>query len=296
VAGYETVTARILDGKAVLATIKDELRGRVAALREQGVVPGLGTVLVGDDPGSRWYVNAKHKDCAEIGVTSIRRDLPAGSSQEDVEKVIDELNADPDCTGFLVQQPTGLDEFALLSRVDPVKDVDGLHPTNLGWLVLGKPASLPCTPAGVIELLRRFDVPIAGARVALVGRGITVGRPLGLMLTRRSENATVVQCHTGTVDLAAEVRRADIVVAAAGTPGLVTADMVQPGAAVLDVGVSRVVTEDGKSRVAGDVAADVAEVAGWVSPNPGGVGPMTRAMLLTNVVAAAERQLAVASR
>jgi methylenetetrahydrofolate dehydrogenase (NADP+)/methenyltetrahydrofolate cyclohydrolase len=290
------VTARILDGKAVLATIKDELRGRVAALREQGVVPGLGTVLVGDDPGSRWYVNAKHKDCAEIGVTSIRRDLPAGSSQEDVEKVIDELNADPDCTGFLVQQPTGLDEFALLSRVDPVKDVDGLHPTNLGWLVLGKPAPLPCSPAGVIELLRRFDVPIAGARVALVGRGITVGRPLGLMLTRRSENATVVQCHTGTVDLAAEVRRADIVVAAAGTPGLVTADMVQPGAAVLDVGVSRVVTEDGKSRVAGDVAADVAEVAGWVSPNPGGVGPMTRAMLLTNVVAAAERQLAVASR
>lgn len=290
------MTARILDGKAVLATIKDELRGRVAALREQGVVPGLGTVLVGDDPGSRWYVNAKHKDCAEIGVTSIRRDLPAGSSQEDVEKVIDELNADPDCTGFLVQQPTGLDEFALLSRVDPVKDVDGLHPTNLGWLVLGKPAPLPCTPAGVIELLRRFDVPIAGARVALVGRGITVGRPLALMLTRRSENATVVQCHTGTVDLAAEVRRADIVVAAAGTPGLVTADMVQPGAAVLDVGVSRVVTEDGKSRVAGDVAADVAEVAGWVSPNPGGVGPMTRAMLLTNVVAAAERQLAVASR
>jgi methylenetetrahydrofolate dehydrogenase (NADP+)/methenyltetrahydrofolate cyclohydrolase len=296
VAGYETVTARILDGKAVLATIKDELRGRVAALREQGVVPGLGTVLVGDDPGSQWYVSAKHRDCAEVGITSIRRDLPAGSSQEDVEKVIDELNADPDCTGFLVQQPTGLDEFALLSRVDPVKDVDGLHPTNLGWLVLGKPAPLPCTPAGVIELLRRFDVPIAGARVALVGRGITVGRPLALMLTRRSENATVVQCHTGTVDLAAEVRRADIVVAAAGTPGLVTADMVQPGAAVLDVGVSRVVTEDGKSRVAGDVAADVAEVAGWVSPNPGGVGPMTRAMLLTNVVAAAERQLAVASR
>jgi methylenetetrahydrofolate dehydrogenase (NADP+)/methenyltetrahydrofolate cyclohydrolase len=295
-AGYGTVTARILDGKAVLATIKDELRGRVAALREQGVVPGLGTVLVGDDPGSRWYVNAKHRDCAEVGITSIRRDLPAGSSQEDVEKVIDELNDDPDCTGFLVQQPTGLDEFALLSRVDPTKDVDGLHPTNLGWLVLGKAAPLPCTPAGIIELLRRFDVPVAGARVALVGRGITVGRPLGLMLTRRSDNATVVQCHTGTVDLADEVRRADIVVAAAGTPGLVTADMVKPGAAVLDVGVSRVVAEDGKSRVAGDVAAEVAEVAGWVSPNPGGVGPMTRAMLLTNVVAAAERQLAVASR
>ena len=286
------MTARILDGKAVLATIKDELKGRVAALREQGVVPGLGTVLVGDDPGSQWYVSAKHRDCAEVGITSIRRDLAAGTSQEEVEAVIDELNADPACTGFLVQQPTGLDEFALLSRVDPAKDVDGLHPTNLGWLVLGKPAPLPCTPAGVIELLRRHDVPIAGARVALVGRGITVGRPLALMLTRRSENATVIQCHTGTRDLAAAVRGADIVVAAAGVPGLITADMVKPGAAVLDVGVSRVVGEDGKSRVAGDIAADVADVAGWVSPNPGGVGPMTRAMLLTNVVAAAERRLA----
>jgi methylenetetrahydrofolate dehydrogenase (NADP+)/methenyltetrahydrofolate cyclohydrolase len=191
-----------------------------------------------------------------------------------------------------VQQPTGLDEFALLSRVDPVKDVDGLHPTNLGWLVLGKAAPLPCTPAGCIELLRRHDVPIAGARVVVVGRGITVGRPLGLMLTRRSENATVVLCHTGTRDLAAEIRRADIVVAAAGRPGLVTADMVKPGAAVLDVGVSRVLTQDGRSVVAGDVAPEVSEVAGWVSPNPGGVGPMTRAMLLSNIVAAAERQLA----
>jgi methylenetetrahydrofolate dehydrogenase (NADP+)/methenyltetrahydrofolate cyclohydrolase len=290
------VTAGILDGKAVLATIKGELKVRVAALREQGVVPGLGTVLVGDDPGSRWYVGAKHKDCAEIGITSIRRDLPAGTPQAEVEAVIDELNADPGCTGFLVQQPTGLDEFALLSRVDPVKDVDGLHPTNLGWLVLGKAAPLPCTPAGCIELLRRFEVPIAGARVAVVGRGITVGRPLGLMLTRRSENATVVLCHTGTRDLAAEVRRADIVVAAAGVPGLVTADMVKPGAAVLDVGVSRIVAEDGRSVVAGDVAADVAEVAGWVSPNPGGVGPMTRAMLLSNIVAAAERQVAAGGR
>ncbi|HEV7149004.1 MAG TPA: bifunctional methylenetetrahydrofolate dehydrogenase/methenyltetrahydrofolate cyclohydrolase [Pedococcus sp.] len=289
------MTARILDGKAVLATIKDELRERVGVLRDHGIVPGLGTVLVGDDPGSRWYVNAKHKDCAEIGITSIRRDLPADTSQEQVEAVIDELNADPDCTGFLVQQPTGLDEFALLSRVDPVKDVDGLHPTNLGWLVLGKPAPLPCTPAGCIELLRRFDVPIAGAKVALVGRGITVGRPLGLMLTRRSENATVVVCHTGTRDLGAQLRDADIVIAAAGVPGLVTADMVKPGAAVLDVGVSRVVAPDGTSRVAGDVGADVAQVAGWVSPNPGGVGPMTRAMLLTNIVAAAERQLARAS-
>ena len=279
------MTARILDGKATLATIKAELTDRVAVLASRGVVPGLGTVLVGEDPGSRWYVGAKHKDSAEIGVTSIRRDLPATATQDEVEAVIDELNADPDCTGFLVQQPTGLDEMALLSRVDPDKDIDGLHPTNLGWLVLGKPAPLPCTPMGCIELLRRFDVPIAGAHVVIVGRGITVGRPLGLILTRKSENATVTICHTGTKDLAAQVREGDIVVAAAGVPGIVTADMIKPGSAVLDVGVSRV---DGKP--AGDVAANVAEVAGWVSPNPGGVGPMTRAMLLTNVVAAAERQ------
>ena len=279
------MTARILDGKATLAAIKAELTDRVAVLASRGVVPGLGTVLVGDDPGSTWYVGAKHKDSAQIGVTSIRRDLPATATQAEVEAVIDELNADPDCTGFLVQQPTGLDEMALLSRVDPDKDIDGLHPTNLGWLVLGKPAPLPCTPMGCIELLRRFDVPIAGAHVVIVGRGITVGRPLGLILTRKSENATVTICHTGTKDLAAQVREGDIVVAAAGVPGIITADMVKPGAAVLDVGVSRV---DG--RPAGDVAADVAEVAGWLSPNPGGVGPMTRAMLLTNVVAAAERQ------
>ncbi len=286
------MTARILDGTAVLRTIKDELRARVAALAAQGIVPGLGTVLVGDDPASQWYVGAKHRDCAEVGITSIRRDLPAGTAQDEVLDVVAELNADPACTGFLVQQPTGLDEFAILSAVDPAKDVDGLHPTNLGWLVLGKPAPLPCTPSGVIELLRRHEVPVAGAHVVVVGRGITVGRPLALMLTRRSENATVVSCHTGTRDLAAEVRRADIVVAAAGVPGLVTADMVRPGAAVLDVGVSRVVGADGRSRVAGDVDPAVAEVAGWVSPNPGGVGPMTRAMLLTNVVEAAERRLA----
>jgi len=279
------VTARILDGKATLATIKAELKGRVAVLASRGVVPGLGTVLVGNDPGSTWYVGAKHRDSAEIGITSIRRDLPATATQDEVEAVIDELNADPDCTGFLVQQPTGLDEMALLSRVDPDKDIDGLHPTNLGWLVLGKPAPLPCTPIGCVELLRRYDVPIAGAHVVIVGRGITVGRPLALILTRRSENATVTECHTGTKDLAAQVREGDIVVAAAGVPGLITADMVKPGAAVLDVGVSRV---DG--RPVGDVAADVAEVAGWLSPNPGGVGRMTRAMLLTNVVAAAERR------
>jgi methylenetetrahydrofolate dehydrogenase (NADP+)/methenyltetrahydrofolate cyclohydrolase len=277
------MTARILDGTATLRTIKAELAERVAALKERGITPGLGTVLVGDDPGSRWYVGAKHKDCASIGIESIRRDLPATATQAEVEAVIDELNADPACTGFLVQQPTGLDEFALLSRVDPAKDCDGLHPVNLGKLVLFESGPLPCTPVGVIELLRRHDVAIEGAEVVVIGRGITVGRPLGLLLTRRTENATVTLCHTRTRDLAAHVRGADIVVAAAGVPGIVTGDMVKPGAAVLDVGVSRV---DGK--IAGDVAADVAEVAGWISPNPGGVGPMTRAMLLTNVVEIAE--------
>jgi methylenetetrahydrofolate dehydrogenase (NADP+)/methenyltetrahydrofolate cyclohydrolase len=286
------VTAQILDGAATLTQIKVELAERVATLADRGVVPGLGTVLVGDDPGSRWYVGAKHRDCAELGIRSIRRDLPASATQAEVEAVIDELNADPECTGFLIQQPTGLDELALLSRVDPAKDVDGLHPVNLGWLVLGKPAPLPCTPMGCIELLRRYAVPIAGAKVVVVGRGLTVGRPLGLILTRRSENATVTLCHTGTRDLAAEVRQADIVVAAAGVPGIITADMVKPGAAVLDVGVSRAKDpKTGASKVAGDVDPDVAQVAGWVSPNPGGVGPMTRAELLLNVVAAAERSL-----
>jgi methylenetetrahydrofolate dehydrogenase (NADP+)/methenyltetrahydrofolate cyclohydrolase len=284
------VAATILDGRAILGTIKAELTQRVAALAERGIVPGLGTVLVGEDPGSRWYVGAKHRDCAEIGISSIRRDLPAETSLEEVLAVVHELNEDPSCTGFIVQQPTGLDENAILSAVDPAKDVDGLHPTNLGWLVLGEPAPLPCTPVGCVELLRRYDVPIAGAKVVVVGRGITVGRPLGLILTRKSENATVTLCHTGTRDLAAEVRRADIVVAAAGVAGIITADMVKPGAAVLDVGVSRVEGPDGTSVVAGDVAADVAEVAGFVSPNPGGVGPMTRAMLLSNVVGAAERR------
>ena len=290
------MTATVLDGKAILATIKSELAQRVASLAAQGVVPGLGTVLVGDDPGSQWYVGAKHRDCEEIGVASIRRDLPASASLDEVLAVVDELNADPDCTGFLVQQPTGLDENTILARVSPAKDVDALHPTNLGWLVLGRPAPLPCTPMGCIELLRRYDVPLAGARVAIVGRGITVGRPLGLMLTRRTENATVVLCHTGTRDVAAEVRKADIVVAAAGGSGIITAAMVKPGAAVLDVGVSRIVAEDGRSVVAGDVHPDVAEVAGFLSPNSGGVGPMTRAMLLSNVVAAAEANLAAARR
>lgn len=285
------MTATLLDGKATLATIKNELRTRVAALAERGIVPGLGTVLIGDDPASQWYVGAKHKDCASIGINSIRRDLPASTTQADAEAVIDELNADPACTGFLVQQPTGLDEFALLSRVSPDKDVDGLHPFNLGKLVLGEAGPLPCTPIGIIELLRRYDVNLNGAEVVVVGRGLTVGRPLGLLLTRRSENSTTTLCHTGTRDLAAHTRTADVIIAAAGVPGLITADMVKPGAAVLDVGVSRV-----DEKIAGDIAPDVAEVAGHLTPNPGGVGPMTRAMLLTNVVAAAERQAELAEQ
>ncbi|GAB2886026.1 bifunctional methylenetetrahydrofolate dehydrogenase/methenyltetrahydrofolate cyclohydrolase [Nocardioides pacificus] len=279
------MTAQKLDGTATAKAIKDELTVRVAALREKGVVPGLGTILVGDDPGSRWYVNGKHKDCAEVGIRSIRVDLPDTAGQEEIEAAVRGLNEDPECTGYIVQLPLpkGRDENRVLGLIDPAKDADGLHPTNLGWLVLGHPAPLPCTPYGIVELLRRHEVPIAGAEVVVVGRGVTVGRPLGLLLTRRSENATVTLCHTGTRDLAAHVRTADIVVAAAGVPGIVTGDMVKPGAAVLDVGVSRV---DGK--LAGDVAADVWDVADWVSPNPGGVGPMTRAMLLSNIVSIAE--------
>ncbi|HEY0396538.1 MAG TPA: bifunctional methylenetetrahydrofolate dehydrogenase/methenyltetrahydrofolate cyclohydrolase [Candidatus Elarobacter sp.] len=281
--------ATILDGKATAAAIRGELTERVAALTAAGRQPGLGTLLVGDDPGSRWYVNAKHKDCAQVGIGSIQRELPASATQADVLAVVDELNADPSCTGYIVQLPLPrhIDEYAVLEAMDAAKDADGLHPANLGRLVLGVPGPLPCTPVGIVELLRRFDVPIAGAEVVVIGRGVTVGRPLGLLLTRRSENATVTLCHTGTRDLASHVRTADIVVAAAGVPGLITAAMVKPGAAVLDVGVSRV---DGK--IAGDVALDVIEVAGHVAPNPGGVGPMTRAMLLQNVVLAAEQAAA----
>jgi methylenetetrahydrofolate dehydrogenase (NADP+)/methenyltetrahydrofolate cyclohydrolase len=281
------MTAQKLDGSATLRTIKAELAERVAVLKAKGVTPGLGTVLVGDDPGSHWYVNAKHKDCAEIGIQSIRVDLPASATQAEVEAEIDRLNADPACTGFLVQQPTGLDEFALLSRVDPSKDVDGLHPVNLGKLVLGEPAPLPCTPVGCLELLRRHGVELNGAEVVVVGRGLTVGRPIGLLLTRRSENSTVTLCHTGTRDLAKHTREADVVIAAAGVPGIITAGMIKEGAALLDVGVSRV---DGK--VTGDLAPDVWEKAAWVSPNPGGVGPMTRAMLLSNIVLNAEKAAA----
>jgi methylenetetrahydrofolate dehydrogenase (NADP+) / methenyltetrahydrofolate cyclohydrolase len=287
----EAVQATTLDGKATAAAIRTELTERVAALTAAGHPPGLGTLLVGDDPGSRWYVDAKHKDCAQVGIASIQRELPATATQADVLAVVDELNADPACTGYIVQLPLprGLEESAVLEAMDPAKDADGLHPVNLGRLVLNVPGPLPCTPVGIVELLRRHGVPIAGAEVVVVGRGITVGRPLGLLLTRRSENATVTLCHTGTRDLAGHLRRADIVVAAAGVPGLVTRDVVKPGAAVLDVGVSRV---DGK--IAGDVARDVVDVAGFVAPNPGGVGPMTRAMLLQNVVLAAEQAAATA--
>jgi methylenetetrahydrofolate dehydrogenase (NADP+)/methenyltetrahydrofolate cyclohydrolase len=279
------MTATILDGKAAAGAIKAELAGRIAALAARGIRPGLGTVLVGDDPGSRAYVNGKHRDCAEVGIASIRRDLPADATQEQIEAVVDELNADPACTGYIVQLPlpAGIDANAVLSRIDPDKDADGLHPLNLGRLVLNDPGPLPCTPRGIVELLRRYDVPIAGADVTVIGRGITVGRALGLLLTRRTENATVTLCHTGTKDLAGHTRAADIVVVAAGRPGLLTPDMIRPGAAVLDVGITR--TEAG---LVGDVAPDVREVAGYLAPMPGGVGPMTRAMLLANVVDAAE--------
>ncbi|WP_435210470.1 bifunctional methylenetetrahydrofolate dehydrogenase/methenyltetrahydrofolate cyclohydrolase [Streptomyces sp. bgisy034] len=281
------MTARLLDGKATAAAIRGELAERVAKLTATGGrPPGLGTVLVGDDPGSHAYVGGKHRDCAQAGIASIRRDLPADASQQQVEDTIDELNADPDCTGYIVQLPlpAHLDAGAVLQRMDPAKDADGLHPVNLGRLVLGEEAPLPCTPRGIVELLRRYDVPIAGARVCVIGRGITVGRPLGLLLTRRSENATVTLCHTGTRGLAWHVREADIVVAAAGSPGLITADMLRPGAAVLDVGITR--TDSG---LVGDIHPGADQVAGWIAPMPGGVGPMTRAMLLANVVEAAER-------
>lgn len=292
------MTARLLDGTATAAAIKDELTARVAALAARGVRPGLGTLLVGDDPGSRLYVEGKHRDCAQVGIASIREDLPADASQEQIEAAVARLNDDPGCTGFIVQLPLpkGIDTHRVLELVDPDKDADGLHPTNLGRLVLrvNEPVTspLPCTPRGILELLARHGVSLHGADVVVVGRGVTVGRSIGLLLTRREVNATVTLTHTGTADLAAHTRQADVVIAAAGVPGIVTADMVRPGAVVVDVGVSRVTDPvSGKSRVVGDVAPAVREVAAWVSPNPGGVGPMTRAMLLTNVVEAAERSL-----
>ncbi len=290
------MTAQLLDGKATAAAIKTELTARVAALAARGIVPGLGTLLVGDDPGSQWYVAGKHKDCAEVGIASIREDLPADASAEEIAAAIRRLNDDPACTGFIVQLPLpkGVDTNALLELVDPAKDADGLHPTNLGRLVLrvNEPVTspLPCTPRGIIELIERHGISLAGKEVVVVGRGVTVGRSIGLLLTRRALNATVTLTHTGTADLAAHTRHADVVVAAAGVPSIITADMVKPGAVVVDVGVSRATDPaTGRSRVVGDVDPAVLEVAGWVSPNPGGVGPMTRAMLLSNVVETAER-------
>lgn len=290
------MTAQILDGKATAKAIKSELGVRVAELASRGITPGLGTVLVGDDPGSRWYVDGKHRDCAEVGLASIRRDLPGDITQAELEDVIDELNADDACTGYIVQLPLPdhIDSGAILERVDPAKDADGLHPTNLGRLVLSVSGNLdtplPCTPVGAIELMRRYGIDLNGAHVVVVGRGVTVGRSIGPLLTQRTNNATVTLTHTGTKDLDAILRTADVIISAAGSPGIVTPEAVAPGAVVLDVGVSRAVDEEtGKSKVVGDVAPGVAEVAAWVSPNPGGVGPMTRAMLLANVVAIAER-------
>lgn len=282
------MTATTLDGKATATRVKEDLAVRVAELRAAGIQPGLGTVLVGDDPGSHAYVGGKHKDCAEVGIASIRVDLPADTSQDQLEAEIDRLNNDPAVTGYIVQLPLPkhLDANRVLELMDPAKDADGLHPMNLGRLVLGIDAPLPCTPRGIVELLRAYDVPINGAHAVVIGRGVTVGRPLGLLLTRRSENATVTLCHTGTADIAAEIARADIVVAAAGVPAMVNAENVKPGAAVLDVGITR--TEEG---LVGDVAKDVVDVAGFVAPMPGGTGPMTRAMLLANVVEAAERSV-----
>jgi methylenetetrahydrofolate dehydrogenase (NADP+)/methenyltetrahydrofolate cyclohydrolase len=292
------VTAVVLDGVATASAIKAELTERIGRLKAQGIVPGLGTLLVGDDPGSRSYVAGKHRDCAEVGIESIRIDLPATASPADVRAAITDLNAAPGVTGYIVQLPlpTGHDENAMLELIDPDKDADGLHPTNLGRLVLGIEGELrsplPCTPAGIVELLRRYDVPIVGRNVVVVGRGLTVGRPLGLLFTRRGLDATVTLAHSRTVDLATEVRRADIVVAAVGVPHLIRPDWVKPGAAVLDVGITRVEDpETGKGKLTGDVHPDVASVAGHLSPNPRGVGPMTRAMLLSNVVKAAELRL-----
>ena len=291
------MTARLLDGLATAATIKSDLTLRVDALRAKGITPGLATVLVGTDPGSQWYVGGKHKDCAEVGIASIRRDLPETATQAEVEAVIDELNANPAVTGYIVQLPLPkhIDTDAILERIDPHKDADGLHPMNLGRLVNRASGTvtwpLPCTPRGVIELVEHHGISWDGLNVVVIGRGITVGRPIGSLLTRREVNATVTLTHTGTRNLAEHLRSADVIVAAAGSPSIVTAANVKLGAIVLDVGVSRVTNSDGTTRIAGDVNEDVREVAAWISPNPGGVGPMTRALLLQNVVEIAERSI-----
>jgi methylenetetrahydrofolate dehydrogenase (NADP+) / methenyltetrahydrofolate cyclohydrolase len=278
-----------IDGKRVAADVKHDLAGRVRALHARGVRPGLGTIVVGDDPGSHAYVAGKHRDCAEVGLESIRVELPATASQDQVEAAVTALNDDPSCTGFIVQLPlpAHLDMHRVLELIDPGKDADGLHPTNLGKLVLGIDGPLPCTPRGIIELLRRHDVPITGARFCVIGCGLTVGRPLGLMLTRPTEHATVTLCHEATLDVAEHARASDVVVAAAGVAHLVRPDWVSPGATVLSVGITRTI-----EGILGDVHPEVGSVAGKVSPATGGVGPMTRAMLLTNVVEIAERSLA----
>jgi len=279
------MSAVILDGKATAQTIKNNLAQRVSALKAKGINPGLGTILVGDDAGSHAYVNGKHKDCAEVGISSIRIDLPKTATQTDVMNAITQLNNDANCTGFIVQLPLpkGLDGNLALEAMDPDKDADGLHPNNLGKLVLGQDGPLPCTPRGIIELLRAYKVEINGANIVIIGRGVTVGRPLGLLLTRKTENATVTLCHTGTKDLTSHLINADIVIAAAGVPHLVKANMIKKGAALVDVGITR--TENG---LVGDIDPQVKDVAGFFSPMPGGTGPMTRAMLLTNVVERAE--------
>ena len=277
--------ARILDGKALATVIKADLRTRTQILKTRGITPGLGTVLVGDDPGSHSYVAGKHRDCSEVGINSIRVDLPASASQADVMAAIKDLNSANECTGYIVQlpMPKGINTQLILEAIDPAKDADGLHPMNLGRLVSGYPAPLPCTPRGIVALLRHYEVAIAGSEVCVIGRGLTVGRPLGLLLSRKEENATVTLTHTGTKDLAKHVKQADIVIAAIGKAHFLTADMIKPGATVLDVGISR--TEAG---LLGDIHPDVFEVAANIAPMPGGVGPMTRAMLLTNVVEACE--------
>ncbi len=280
------MSAQILDGKALAASIKQDLATRTAALKAKGITPGLGTVLVGDDPGSHSYVGGKHRDCQEVGINSIRVDLPADATQVDVLAAIRDLNNAKECTGYIVQLPLprGIDTQVILEAIDPAKDADGLHPMNLGRLVAGYDAPLPCTPRGIVELLNHYKVPLNGAEVVVIGRGLTVGRPLGLLLTRKQENATVTLTHTGTKDLAAHTRRADIVVAAIGQAHFLKAEMIKPGAAVLDVGISR--TDAG---LLGDIDPGVRDVASWIAPMPGGVGPMTRAMLVTNVVDACER-------
>ncbi|GGR95660.1 bifunctional protein FolD [Streptomyces humidus] len=279
-------TATLLDGKAAAADTKRELTERVETLKSRGIAPGLGTVLVGDDPASHSYVGGKHRDCAQVGIASIRVELPGTATQADVEAAVLKLNADPACTGFIVQLPlpAHIDTHAVLELIDPAKDADGLHPANLGRLVLGMPGPLPCTPRGIIDLLRRNHVPVTGQQFCVIGCGLTVGRPLGLMLTRSSEHATVTLCHEATQDIAAHARAADVVVAAAGVAHLVKPDWIKPGATVLSVGITRTV-----EGILGDVHPDVDQVAGSLAPPVGGVGPMTRAMLLTNIVEAAER-------